>query len=1187
MGLGKTLMSLSLLQFLKHCGNYNGPHLVIVPKSTLVNWSREVERWTHLSVLSFHGNQAERSVLYDTLGTTDVCVTTYEMIIREKSQFKRTQWKYLIIDEAHRIKNEKSLLSRVVRTIPSEHRLLITGTPLQNNLHEMWALLNFLVPTLFSSSDDFDTWFDITDTQQQQLVIQRLHRILRPFLLRRLKSDVEKSLPPKTETKLFVALTAMQRQWYTKLLERDIELLNATAGTAGKTRLLNIVMQLRKVCNHPYLFYGAEPGPPFIEGDHIISNAGKMVLLDKLLSRLQSRGSRVLIFSQMTRMLDILEDYCRYREYDYCRIDGSTKHDERELAMDEFNAPNSKKFVFLLSTRAGGLGINLQTADTVIIYDSDWNPQMDLQAQDRAHRIGQKKPVFVYRFVTEQTVEQKIVERALKKLFLDTVVIKQGRLVDADKSMSASELQNMVKFGVQELFSGNNSDTTNTDDIDTILQRGATITSEEQNKLKTSFNNNLLSFDNTDEQSSLVFEGKDYRGIRNDNTSTSMVMSRFIEPTKRSRKTNYNESQYFHSALYGTSGEHKPLLKREYKPTQRYDFQFFNIARLDELERKEYESTYALHELRRKKRESEREQKRIKKEQEIYERRQQRRIRRIENNESIPTNNNSSNDNNNTNTNNNDIVIKNESDHSEPVESTTTNASSTTTDTVTLPLKQDSPEPATDGTGDASPEPDSDADDDDNESTQSNDNDDSNINNDDVDDSALRLEAGELTADEKQEKQELLDAGFADWSKRDFQLFIKSMEKHGRDDLQHIADAVNKSLSDVQKYHTVFWSKYKLIDNNDKLIQSIEKGEQRVRKLADIQSCITRKIERCSNNCVDDIIDSMTIQYPAVQKSYTELEDRFIIYALHQCGYSNWDDIKRMICRSYIFRFDWYIKSRTNTELSKRSEYLVKLLQKEDEQIKQKLVDEEKKQKAADARKKAAEKKKLNNDNNTTKSSGKLSDRGSGSKRNKSTSNKNKSDVKHKKSDQSSNSNKHNKSDKQSESIKKKSSTTKSTNKENKQSGQSIDTTHNKQHKRKSTTRPPSIDSDSDNDSLAVKKHKQSNTNKSNKHKSSIDAIDKVISDHKHDIKSKANKSHSHQDKSNKRIDTFFKKDSSAQSNDTTDDVQLLNNSLNANNKLPHDQQLPLDSNTDKTVSPSNKHTINIKKIPKKNEFTF
>lgn len=448
--MGKTLESLSLLAYLKQYRNCPGPHLIIVPKSTSSNWAREVNRWTsNLTCFKFHGNQEERdqqkieaTQKINALASGKeekgyVIITTYEMVIREKGFFARQNWKYIYIDEAHRIKNENSLLSRVVRTFNSEHRLLITGTPLQNNLHELWALLNFLVPQLFHSSDDFAEWFNVEDPSMRGEIVARLHRLLRPFLLRRLKSEVEHSLLPKIETKLFVGMTAMQKQWYKKILERDIEVLNSTS--TSKVKLLNIVMQLRKVCNHPYLFQSAEPGPPYIEGEHLVENSSKMVLLSKLLVKLQANGNRVLIFSQMTRILDILEDFCRMRDYDYCRIDGQTKQDERDEGMELFNAPNSKKFIFLLSTRAGGLGINLQTADTVILFDSDWNrqcseshmrmacrvshrhrdrrvtrccvarldrdslcvchlcfslfslAQMDLQAMDRAHRIGQRR----------------------------------------------------------------------------------------------------------------------------------------------------------------------------------------------------------------------------------------------------------------------------------------------------------------------------------------------------------------------------------------------------------------------------------------------------------------------------------------------------------------------------------------------------------------------------------------------------------------------------------------------------------------------------------------------------------------------------------------------------------------------------------------------------------------------------
>jgi SWI/SNF-related matrix-associated actin-dependent regulator of chromatin subfamily A member 5 len=230
------------------------------------------------------------------------------------------------------------------------------------------------------------------DNEGKNNTIKKLHTLLKPFMLRRVKVDVEKDLPPKIETKLYIKMTPMQRDWYRRVLTKDIENINAIGGP-DKVRLLNILMQLRKVCNHPYLFEGAEPGPPYLDGPHIWQNSGKMTLLDKLLPKLKQQGSRVLIFCQMTRMLDVMEDYLLWKQYEYCRIDGSTDGLQRDEAMEVFNAEGSSKFCFLLSTRAGGLGINLATADIVILYDSDWNPQVDLQAMDRAHRIGQKKRV--------------------------------------------------------------------------------------------------------------------------------------------------------------------------------------------------------------------------------------------------------------------------------------------------------------------------------------------------------------------------------------------------------------------------------------------------------------------------------------------------------------------------------------------------------------------------------------------------------------------------------------------------------------------------------------------------------------------------------------------------------------------------------------------------------------------------
>ncbi|RZF43147.1 hypothetical protein LSTR_LSTR012567 [Laodelphax striatellus] len=323
MGLGKTLQTISLLGYMKHYRNIEGPHMVIVPKSTLANWMSEFEKWCpSLRAVCLIGDQESRNIfIREKLlpGEWDVCVTSYEMIIREKSVFKKFNWRYMVIDEAHRIKNEKSKLSEIVREFKTTNRLLLTGTPLQNNLHELWSLLNFLLPDVFNSSDDFDSWFKTNSFMGDKKLIERLHAVLRPFLLRRLKSEVEKALKPKKELKVYVGLSKMQREWYTKVLMKDIDVVNG-AGKIEKMRLQNILMQLRKCSNHPYLFDGAEPGPPYTTDEHLVYNCGKMVILDKLLPKLKEQDSRVLIFSQMTRMLDILEDYCFWREYSQGRL---------------------------------------------------------------------------------------------------------------------------------------------------------------------------------------------------------------------------------------------------------------------------------------------------------------------------------------------------------------------------------------------------------------------------------------------------------------------------------------------------------------------------------------------------------------------------------------------------------------------------------------------------------------------------------------------------------------------------------------------------------------------------------------------------------------------------------------------------------------------------------------------------
>ena len=583
MGLGKTLQTISLLGYLKEARGVDGPHLVIVPKSTIGNWMNEFKRWCpSLRVFKMYGNKAERADIAARqfiAGNFDVVVTSYEMILIERAVFNKFEWEYIAIDEAHRIKNENSRLSEAVRFLNSHHRLLITGTPLQNNLHELWALLNFLLPDVFASADSFDEWFDLSSETAKDDAVEQLHKVLRPFLLRRLKDDVEDSLLPKREILLHVGLTAMQKEWYRKLLSRDIDAINSSTKGTSKTRLLNIVMQLRKCCNHPYLFEGAEPGPPYTTDYHLVKNSGKMVLLDKLLDRLKTQGSRVLIFSQFTRLLDILEDYLLWRGHEYCRIDGQTKGDERDEYIETFNAEGSSKFVFLLSTRAGGLGINLATADTVIIYDSDWNPQMDLQAMDRAHRIGQKKQVNVYRFCARDTIEEKIIERAQMKLHLDALVIQQGRIQEQNRNMSKDEVLSMIKFGADVIFNSAGSDVTE-EDLDAILARGESITQELSEKIEAVGANALRDFKLSGDQSAFttnVFEGVDYSAEAAANLAGDYAPTSFINLGKRKARdrTTYNINQYYADALRAEPSEKKKRAPRPPKMPNISDFQFY------------------------------------------------------------------------------------------------------------------------------------------------------------------------------------------------------------------------------------------------------------------------------------------------------------------------------------------------------------------------------------------------------------------------------------------------------------------------------------------------------------------------------------------------------------------------------------------------------------------------------------
>ncbi|KAG5641118.1 hypothetical protein DXG03_005971 [Asterophora parasitica] len=580
MGLGKTLQTISFLSYLKHYRDTTGPHLVVVPKSTLQNWQREFEKWTpDVNVVILQGTPQERAeIIANRLITQDfeVCITSYEMCLIEKSSFKKFSFEYIVIDEAHRIKNVDSILSQIVREFMSRGRMLITGTPLQNNLKELFALLNFICPEIFVDYKDLDSFLHKDDSgtdaeeEKSKKVVEALHKILRPFLLRRVKADVEKNLLPKKEINIYVGLTDMQRKWYRSVLEKDIDAVNGLTGKKeGKTRLMNMVMQLRKVTCHPYLFDGAEPGPPYTTDVHLIENSGKMIILDKLLKAMKAKGSRVLIFSQMSRVLDILEDYCLFRQYKYCRIDGGTAHDDRIVAIDEYNKPDSEKFIFLLTTRAGGLGINLTTADIVVLYDSDWNPQADLQAMDRAHRIGQTKQVYVFRFITEGSVEERMLERAAQKLRLDQLVIQQGRTQQAKAAANKEELLEMITHGADKIINASEESLLVNEDIEAIIQRGEERTSELNSKYEGLNLEDLSNFKS--EASVQQWEGEDFR------PGKKQLNFNLLSLSKRERKSNYSVDNYFKDTLRaGPSKPEKQIkIPRAPKQISVQDFQFF------------------------------------------------------------------------------------------------------------------------------------------------------------------------------------------------------------------------------------------------------------------------------------------------------------------------------------------------------------------------------------------------------------------------------------------------------------------------------------------------------------------------------------------------------------------------------------------------------------------------------------
>ncbi|XP_039697296.1 chromodomain-helicase-DNA-binding protein 1-like isoform X1 [Pteropus medius] len=459
MGLGKTCQTIALFIYLAGRLNDEGPFLIICPLSILSNWKEEMERFAPgLSCVTYAGDKEERAHLQQDLRQElrfHVLLTTYEICLKDASFLKSFPWSVLVVDEAHRLKNQSSLLHKTLSEFSAAFSLLLTGTPVQNSLRELYALLALLEPGVFPREQAEEFVQRYRDIEREPEAASELHRLLRPFLLRRVKAEVASELPRKTEVVLYHGLSALQKRYYKAVLMKDLDAFENEV--AKKVKLQNILSQLRKCVNHPYLFDGVEP-EPFEIGDHLIEASGKLHLLDKLLAFLYSRGHRVLLFSQMTQMLDILQDYMDYRGYSYERVDGSVRGEERHLAIKNFG--QQPIFVFLLSTRAGGVGMNLTAADTVIFVDSDFNPHNDLQAAARAHRIGQNKSVKVIRLIGRDTVEEMVCGKATAKLQLASTVVEGGHLTLGTQKPAASaglQLSEILKFGLDKLLSSEGS----------------------------------------------------------------------------------------------------------------------------------------------------------------------------------------------------------------------------------------------------------------------------------------------------------------------------------------------------------------------------------------------------------------------------------------------------------------------------------------------------------------------------------------------------------------------------------------------------------------------------------------------------------------------------------------------------------------------------------------------------------
>ena len=465
MGLGKTIQVIAFVATLQekyHCW----PFLIVVPNSTCANWRREIKHWApSLRVVTYFGSSKSRDLAFkhelfpENAKTTDlrchVVVTSYDAAQDETCQrvFKKINWAALIVDEGQRLKNDKNILYNALSAVKIPFKVLLTGTPLQNNQRELFNLLQFLDTSV--NAEDLEEKYAMLTKEN----VPELHTMLRPFFLRRTKAQVLTFLPPMAQIIVPVTMSALQKELYKSILAKNSDLIKSIFGGDRKTSvkgLRNILMQLRKCLCHPFVYSIAieeKSAEAVVSHRRLVEASSKLQLLEIMLPKLKERGHRVLIFSQFLEMMTMVEDFLDGLALEHLRLDGSMGSLEKQKCIDAFNAPDSSVFAFILSTRAGGVGINLATADTVIILDPDFNPHQDIQAISRAHRIGQKKKVLIFQIMTRGSAEEKIVQIGKKKMALDHVLIEQMDDEEAD----GNDLESVLRFGAEALF--NDDDT--------------------------------------------------------------------------------------------------------------------------------------------------------------------------------------------------------------------------------------------------------------------------------------------------------------------------------------------------------------------------------------------------------------------------------------------------------------------------------------------------------------------------------------------------------------------------------------------------------------------------------------------------------------------------------------------------------------------------------------------------------